>query len=495
MTVLKLEPQTEKLMQEVLAALKPPPSLTLSLWADTYRKLSAEAAAAPGQWRTDNAPYQREIMDAISDVHIHKVVVMSCAQIGKTDAFILNTIGYFMKYRPAPIMVVQPTVNLGESFSKDRLATMLRDTPALRGLINNKSRYAGNTIMKKNFPGGQLTIVGANAPTDLRGRPIKILLADEVDAYPPSAGKEGDPLKLAEKRQATFWDYKTVLTSTPTNKSTSRIREEYELSTQEEWELPCPHCGHYQPLVWDNVVYDAENWPVGGAQYRCEECGCVDKEYSWKKQSIRGRWVATYPERNVRGFHMNTLGSTLCDWPGIVQRYVEADEDAKRGDYQKMKVWVNTDLGLPWEEKGDTAEPMLLYQRREFYEAEVPDGVCYLTAGVDTQDNRFEIEVVGWGIGKESWGIRYQKIYGDLKRGQIWADLDEFLARGWRKKDGTALYLMATCMDSGGHYPDEVLRFCKDRADRRIWPIKGRGGMDVPYTRNPTRNNRVGLRV
>src|SRR5699024_7408409 len=190
--------------------------------------------------------------------------VMSCAQIGKTDAFILNTIGYFMKYRPAPIMVVQPTVNLGESFSKDRLATMLRDTPALRGLINNKSRYAGNTIMKKNFPGGQLTIVGANAPTDLRGRPIKILLADEVDAYPPSAGKEGDPLKLAEKRQATFWDYKTVLTSTPTNKSTSRIREEYELSTQEEWELPCPHCGHYQALVWDNVVYDAENWPAGG---------------------------------------------------------------------------------------------------------------------------------------------------------------------------------------------------------------------------------------
>lgn len=492
MAVLKLEPQTEKLMREVLAALKPPPSLTLSLWADTYRKLSAEAAAAPGQWRTDNAPYQREIMDAISDVHTHKVVVMSCAQIGKTDAFILNTIGYFMKYRPAPIMVVQPTVNLGESFSKDRLATMLRDTPALRGLINNKSRYAGNTIMKKNFPGGQLTIVGANAPTDLRGRPIKILLADEVDAYPPSAGKEGDPLKLAEKRQATFWDYKTVLTSTPTNKSTSRIREEYELSTQEEWELPCPHCGHYQALVWDNVVYDAENWPAGGVQYRCEECGCVDKEYSWKKQSVRGRWVAAHPERKVRGFHMNTLGSTLCDWPGIVQRYIEADEDAKRGDYQKMKVWVNTDLGLPWEEKGDTAEPMLLLQRREYYEAEVPDGVIYLTAGVDTQDNRFEVEVVGWGIGKESWGIRYQKIYGDLKRGQIWADLDEFLARGWRKKDGTVLYLLATCMDSGGHFPDEVLRFCKDRADRRIWPIKGRGGMDVPFTRNPTRNNRVG---
>lgn len=490
MTV-KLEPQTEALLRRVLEAVKPPPSLTLSDWADRYRKLSSEAAAAPGQWHTDNAPYQREVMDAISDIHIHKVVVMSCAQIGKTDAFILNTIGYYMKYRPAPMMVVQPTVNLGESFSKDRLATMIRDTPVLHGLINNKSRFAGNTITKKNFPGGQLTIVGANAPTDLRGRPIKILLADEVDAYPPSAGKEGDPLKLAEKRQATFWDYKTVLTSTPTNKSTGRIREEFELSTQEEWNVPCPHCGHYQPLVWEGVVYDTEHWPEGGVQYRCEECGCVDTEYSWKKQSVRGKWVAEHPERSVRGFHMNTLGSTLCDWPGIVQRYIEADEDAKRGDYEKMKVWVNTDLGLPWEEKGDTAEPMILFQRREYYDAEVPDGVIYLTAGVDTQDDRFEIEVVGWGIGCESWGIRYQKIYGDMKRGQIWADLDAFLARRWKKKDGTTLGLLATCIDSGGHFQDEVLRFCKDRADRRVWAIKGISRGDVPYIRNPSRNNRV----
>src|SRR5699024_3156194 len=205
MTV-KLEPQTEALLRRVLEAVKPPPSLTLSDWADRYRKLSSEAAAAPGQWHTDNAPYQREVMDAISDIHIHKVVVMSCAQIGKTDAFILNTIGYYMKYRPAPMMVVQPTVNLGESFSKDRLATMIRDTPVLHGLINNKSRFAGNTITKKNFPGGQLTIVGANAPTDPRAPPIKILLADELVAYPPSAGQEGDPLKLPEKRQATFWD-------------------------------------------------------------------------------------------------------------------------------------------------------------------------------------------------------------------------------------------------------------------------------------------------
>lgn len=131
---------------------------------------------------------------------------------------------------------------------------------------------------------------------------------------------------------------------------------------------------------------------------------------------------------------MNKIGSTLCGWDKIVEDFIAADLDAKRGDYEKMQVFVNTDLGLPWEEPGEAVEANNLLDRREFYEAEVPDGVVYLTAGVDTQDNRFEAEVVGWGIGKESWGIRYQRIYGDLKRGQVWADLDDFLSKTWKRR-------------------------------------------------------------
>lgn len=492
MAMIHMEPQTLQLFERVLGTLKPPPNLTLSQWADKYRRLSAEASSAKGQWNTDNAPFQREIMDAIGDVHIRKVVAMMCAQAGKTEGLILNTVGFYMSYYPAPIMIVQPTVNLGESFSKDRLATMIRDTPILRGLVDNKSRYSGNTITKKNFPGGQLTIIGANSPTDLRGRPIKVLLADEVDAYKASAGKEGDPIMLAEERQTTYWDHKTVLVSTPTTKASSRILDEFNASTQEEWNVPCPNCGKYQPFVWDGMVFDKEKWPKGGVQYRCAECGCLDNEFRWKKNSIHGKWVAAHPERKVRGFHMNKMGSTLCGWNEIVEKFIAADLDASRGDYEKMQVFVNTNLGLPWEEPGETVETTALIDRREFYEAEVPDGVLYLTCGIDTQDNRFEAEVVGWGIGKESWGIRYQRIYGDLKRGQVWADLDDFLSTTWKKRDGTELSIRAACMDSGGHFPDQVIRFCKEREDRHIWAIKGRGGMDVPYIRNPTKNNRVG---
>ena len=202
------------MLARCVATLKPPPELTLSQWADRYRMLSAESSAEPGRWHTDKAPYQREIMDAIGDAHIRRVVIMCAAQLGKTE-LLLNILGYFMAYAPAPILVMQPTLDMGQTFSKDRLAPMIRDTPVLRELVDVKSRYAGNTILKKNFPGGHITIVGANSATGLASRPIKVLLADEVDRYPGSAGTEGDPLSLAQKRQTTFWDKKTVMVSTP----------------------------------------------------------------------------------------------------------------------------------------------------------------------------------------------------------------------------------------------------------------------------------------
>lgn len=222
--IVKLEPQTVELFAEVLSKLRPPPPLTVSQWADRYRVLSAESSAEPGRWHTEKAPYQRAIMDAIGDPHVRSVVVMSAAQIGKTDAFILNPLGYYMDYAPCPVMCMQPTLDMGQTLSKDRIAPMIRDTPRLTGLVDTKSRYAGNTVMKKNFPGGHITIVGANSPSSLASRPIKVLLADEIDRYPKSAGTEGDPLDLAKKRQTTFWDYKTVMVSTPTIKETAALR-------------------------------------------------------------------------------------------------------------------------------------------------------------------------------------------------------------------------------------------------------------------------------
>lgn len=248
--------KTEKLFRKISKVLAPPPKLAISDWADEYRFLSRESSAEPGKWYTSRAEYQREIMNAISDPKTERVVLMTSAQIGKTE-LLLNTIGYYVDYDPSPIMLVQPTLDMAESFSKDRLDPMIRDTPAIKDkFADKKTRNSGNTITHKKFIGGHITMVGANSPSSLASRPIRIVLADEVDRFPHSAGEEGDPLDLAIKRTTTFWNRKIVMVSTPTIKHLSRIELEYEDSSKEEWNVRCPQCGRLQPYKWSKIRFE-----------------------------------------------------------------------------------------------------------------------------------------------------------------------------------------------------------------------------------------------
>lgn len=480
---------TANLFKRVFSVLKPPPDITMTEWADTYRFLSPESSAEPGRWHTYKTPYMAAIMDAISDVRVQKVVFMSAAQLAKTEGAILNTIGFFMHYDPSPIMVMQPTIQMAETFSKDRLTPMLRDTPALRDRVNDKSRTSGNTILQKIFPGGHVTMVGANSPSSLASRPIRILLADEIDRYPATAGNEGDPLLLAGKRLTTFWNKKEICVSTPTIKGLSRIEVEFEHSTQEEWNVPCPECGEYQPLEWANIIFDKEN--IDEISCACTKCGVVSSEYEWKEQFTKGKFIANFPDRKVRGFHLNALASLFVEWREIAQKFITANEEKKKGNIELLKVWTNTEMGQTWEESGEQIEEKTFLKRREKYNCEVPEDVICLTAGVDTQDNRFEVEVVGWGEGKENWGIKYSIIYGDLKLPDVWNQLDEFLLQTFERADGAKLKIICTCMDSGGHFTNQVYRFCKARTARRVFAIKGKGGAEVPYYNKPTTSNPV----
>lgn len=480
---------TNKLFRKIFATLKPPPNISLSEWADKYRYLSAKSSAEPGRWNTSRTPYLREVMDAITDIQTEKVVFMSCAQVGKTDGLILNTIGYYIHYDPASIIVMQPTSKLAEAFSKDRLSMMLADTPVLRGKVDDRSKNSGNTILQKNYPGGHVTMIGANSANDLRSRPMRILLADEIDGYPATAGKDGDPLALAEKRLTTFWNRKEVYVSTPTLKGLSRIEVEFEHSTQEEWNVPCPVCGELQPLEWKNIIFDKAK--PDEVSCVCTKCGVVSGEVEWKEHFTAGKFVAKFPGRKVRGFHLNTLSSLLCTWPEIVEKFHKANEEKKKGNIELLKSWTNTEMGQVWAEKGEELDEEKLFKRREKYNCEVPEDVIALTAGIDTQDDRFEIEVVGWGLGKESWGIKHAVIYGDLKQPEIWQELDAFLLQSFTKPDGSKLKIIAAGMDTGGHFSNQVYKFCKPRWTRHVFAIKGKGGAEVPYYGRPTTNNPV----
>ena len=332
-------------------------------------------------------------------------------------------------------------------------------------------------------------MTGANSPTELRSRPIRILLADEIDAYPTTAGIEGDPLILAGKRLTTYWNRKEVDTSTPTIKGISRIEMEYEHSTMEEWNVPCPSCGELQPLEWENLSYKVDaDGEVENISYICAKCGVIHSEVEWKDHFNEGRYIAKYPKRKVRGFHFNSLASTFFGWEKIIKEYIEADSAMKKGNSQLMKSFVNTELGLTWEEDGESADKDELLKRREKYRCEVPNEVIALTAGVDTQDDRFEVEIVGWGIEYESYGIYYKRIYGDLKQQEVWQRLHDFLFQKFKKADGTEMRIVRACMDAQGHFYNEVCKFCKKRLGMGLFAVRGGNeGTKIPYIPNQKR--------
>jgi len=456
--------------------LAPPPTLTVSQWADAERQLSAEASAEPGKWDTSRAEYQRGIMDSVSEAAITTVVFMSSAQVGKTEV-LNNIVGFHVHHDPAPILVLLPTLDMASAWSKDRLAPMLRDTPALKGKVSDpKARASGNTKLHKSFVGGHITMAGANSPASLASRPIRIVLADEPDRYPASAGTEGDPVSLARKRTTTFWNRKIFLSSTPTVKGASRIEKAWEESDQRRYFVPCPECGTKQTLKWSQV-----RWTDGRADtayYLCEAPGCGawwDDAARWN--AVRyGEWRAGKPSNGIAGFHLNEMYSPWVQLAETVQGFLDA-----QGDPERMKVWTNTAMGELWEEQGEAVDQHALQARAQARgwingadgARTAPAGVLIVTCGIDIQADRIEIERVGWGLLDESWSIEHHVIYGDLSTKAPWDELDDYLLTDTVTEDGRVLTVAAACIDSGGHSTDAVYAFTKDKGRRRIWAIKG----------------------
>ncbi len=463
-------------------AFLPPPDLTVSEWADQERVLSSESSAEPGRWQTSRTEYLRGIMDTFSAPEIHTVVVMSASQIGKTEC--LNCIiGYFMHYDPSPILVMQPTLEMAENWSKERLAPMLRDTPALKSLVKDpRSRDSGNTLLHKKFPGGSVSATGSNSPASLASRPIRVVLADEVDRYGASAGTEGDPVDLARKRTATFHNRKILLTSTPTIKELSRIEMAFLESDQRYYQVPCGECGKYQRLEWKHVKW--EHGQPETAHYECCHCGEPWDESMRISAISKGKWIATKETRGIAGFHLHGLYSPWIPIAKAVDEFLKA-----KASPDTLKVFVNTYFGETWEDEGEQVDNTGLFNRREKYEAEVPDGVLVLTAGVDVQDDRLEFGVIGTGLEEETWQIDYKIIHGDPSTPQVWLDLLLAIKTIYKNKEGKGFRIQATCIDSGGHFTQTVYGFCKQNMRHRVFAIKGKGGEGVPIIGRPSRNN------
>lgn len=455
-----------------------PPQLTLSQWADAYRVISQENSPEPGRWRTSRTPYLREIMDACCDPTVERVVFKKAAQVGWTEV-VNNVIGFHIHQLPSPILVLQPTVDAAKMWSKERLTPMLRDTPILRGRVKESGRRdSKNTIQLKVFAGGYLAIQGSNSAVGLRSRPIRLVVGDEVDAYGISAKGahvEGDPLSLAIKRTANFWNRKILEGSTPTIKGLSRIEHDYELSDQRLFFVPCPHCGYEQALRWENM-----RWDEGDARSAYYVCGDISKEgelragcgkeipESRKAAMIgAGRWVPQRPGRPMRGYYIWAAYSLFVTWSQLVQEFLDA-----QGNPELLRVWVNTVKGETWDEGGERINHDALAARREPFEDTVPAWAAALTAGVDVQADRLEVSVWMWGPKEESGLLKHDVLWGDPGLRDVWDRLEPVLFREWPHASGAKLALRAVAIDSGYH-TEEVYRFGTKHARRNVFVTKG----------------------
>lgn len=491
-------------LRRACAYLRPPPELTPSQWAEQHVRIPI-GNAVPGLIRFDNAPYQREPLDRLVDPDCERITLMWAAQVGKTQLALCGQ-GYHIAMRPASQMMMQPSETDLLVWLNTKFQPMVDANRVLQArLARPRSREGINNSTMKSYPGGFMMFSWAGSPRTMRGRSAPIIVVDEVDGYQATA--EGHPVSLIWQRAATFGEQKKLLEiSTPTVKGASYIEDAFEAGDQRRFWVPCPDCGEHQVLRWSQVSWQgredeaAEQRPET-ARYCCAHCGSLWDDGQRKAAIRAGEWRAAKPFRGHASYHLNEMYSTFRRLRDIVRSYL--DKKAA-GDLQ---TFVNVSLAETWEETGERADATGLMARMEDWGGRADDalatdegdapasgvvapaGVLVLTAGVDMQQDRLEVEVVGWGEGEESWSVAHQVLWGDPLQGDVWEDLEALLESRWRHASGAWLPITATCVDTGGTggSTQAAYDWLKGRAGRRVFGIKGVGGWGRPIVSAPSR--------
>ena len=484
--------------------LKPRPRLTGSEWSDNYRFIAAGTSPEPGLWRTIRVPYLKEPLDMATDHGVEKVVIMAASQVAKSE-LLINTMGYFIDQEPSSIMMVQPTVEATEAFSKERIEPTITSSPRLREKMTvqvskdketGKSRKSGSTIRMKAFTGGYLAMVGSNSPAGLASRPIRVLLCDEIDRF--GVTPEGDPLKLAVQRTQNFTNRKIVFVSTPTKEQRPNgptIYEEFMKSDQREFFVTCPHCHEKFTMTWECVVWQKDgegNIIDESIHMECPHChGRVrgnGKPDPYLLES--GVWIAQNPGVRTVGYHLTSLCSPWVELSDLVTEWSDAN---RKKDKKGLQEFINLKLGEPWHEnEADLNLWEKISERREFYPKNgLPHEILMLTCGVDVQRDRLEASVYGWAKDYECFGVKHVIMYGDPQLSEVWSTLDTLLLENFRTEDGRELKISCTFVDSGdGTMTDNVYRYTKPREKARVFASKGSNNMTAPFITNPTQHNR-----
>lgn len=477
------------------AGLELPPRFTVSQWAD-QRRIIAPGSPEPGRWRTDRTPYLREIMDAASDPSVEIAVLEMSSQVGKTEV-LLNVAGFFVDADPAPQLFVMPTLELADSFASSRFQKTVEVSPHLLDRIGKAAeRDSGNRMREKQYPGGDIVFAGANSPASLASRPRRVVLMDEVDKFKSFIGKDGDPIGQAIQRTQNFWNRKILLASTPTLESESEIDAWFKRSDQRHFHCPCPDCGEYQPLEWEQVDWPGRDTPearFADATYTCKHCGSLWNQRSVALSVRAGRWVAHNPGSEIRGYHIWAIYS-----PWVTMTQLAKEWAAASGNDSKEQAFNNLKLGrvhTPTKAAATTAA-MLMARREDYGPTRIPLGVVCVTAFADVQADRIEVQYLGWAAGDEKFVLDYQVLWGDVTAPSTWERLDrELLTREFPHPDG-ALPLEAIGIDAG-NWQQIVLEFVRIRrqAFRPFYAVKGVAGQGRQLWRESGEKFKAGAKL
>lgn len=491
-----------------------------------YRFVSSRTSASPGPWKTRAQPCGIGLHLAVTERDTHTVTAMAATQVIKTE-WLINAAAYFAVQDPSSVLFVQPTQGAATSFSKERFDPTVEVTPLLReALWPFRDR---NTLDHKEFAGGAIDFVGANSPMDLASRPKRVIICDEIDKYPPSAGAEGDPLTLAEERASTFRALgraKFLRACSPTDEDTSRVGREYRASDQRRCFVPCPHCGDRFEPAWKHVLWEKDEFGEARpetAGIACPSCGAVWTEgdryraldalidlpdHGWRQTRLFAccgerqapeRWTVAgrslcrlcdkpAPYGGHAGFVISKLLSRRHRLSDVVAEFCIAKDSP-----ELLKKFFNTAMADLWRRDGrDRLDSETLMARAELIGPDdLPVWVEVITVGVDTQGDRLEVQFIGWGPAEECVAFRYEVIHQDPAQPAAWRELDSLLMSVFTRRDGVRLRVAAACIDSGGHHAAQVYAFARMRRRRRIFAIKGRAGA-WPIWPNQAHRSRAG---
>ena len=505
-----LTQQQKDVIQYGVNILKPKPKLTGSEWADEYFFLSAESSSMPGKWKT--RPWQKDILDVMTDQKTPIVVFKKPTRVGYTKMLGIVA-AYYIHQRPSVQLHYQPNADEAKGFAEDEFEPMIRDNRVISELIetpNMRGRAKKEKTIKKLYPGGYAEFLGAESDRNFNRRTARVVSGDELDTWKKETGKAGDTVTTMMRRTSDFWDRKNILGGKPVGAEFTEDIDEDELDgvsivdywfkrgTQEYRHLPCPHCNTYQRFEFEELLWDKDKDEKEKtiehhhetAHFLCKQCGKKIQDKHKRNMDKKGKWIAEKPENiknGIRSFHIWAMlsYSPNVTWADIVREFLSA-----KNDRLKLKAFYNEVLSRTFEEDYEKVNIGDYEERKEIYTAQVPNGALILTFGADTQDDRIECEVTGWGEAEESWSIEYKIFHGDTSKPEVWARFDEFLLKTYTRDDGGLMRIYCGGLDTQGHRAKQAYAFCKTRFARRVFAFKGAKAIDAPIApRLASRNN------